>query len=65
MGNAKYEIGEVFPLKILYVFSTAIILCNCGDIRHAFTNLNFLLGKTCILLLRNTLEPYCHMNLFI
>ena len=65
MKNAKYETGEPFPLKILHVFSAAIILRNCGDIHHAFTDLNLLLGKTYIIILKNTWEPYCHMNLLI
>ena len=52
-----------FPLKIPHVFSTAIVLCNWGVIYHAFTDLNLLLGKTYILILKNTIEPYCHMNL--
>ena len=56
MGNAKYEIVAFFPLKILHVFSTPIILCNCGDINHVFTDLNLLLGKTHILILKLTLE---------
>ena len=56
MGNAKYEIGKFFSLKILHVFSIPIALCNCGDIHHAFTDLNLLLDKTHILILGNTLE---------
>ena len=50
MGNAKCKIGYFFHLNILYVFSNPIILCNCQDIHHAFTDLNLLLDKTHILI---------------
>ena len=38
--------ANFFYLKIIHVFSTPIILCNCGDIHHTFTDLNLLLDKT-------------------
>ena len=57
MGNAKCKIGYFFHLNILYVFSNPIILCNCNcNIHHALTDLNLLLGKTHILILKNTLD---------
>ena len=46
MGKTKYEIGYFFSLKIIHVFSTPIILYNCGEIHHSFTDLNLLLDKS-------------------